>query len=178
MPAYRTLYVDSSYAEVDDSGGRFKLNLTDGVIIPAGSRAYVDDCIFPYSWQSVMSGENDRAFLVTQIRDGVFWSGYWRFNDPNIAPSQQDLAGDWSTGGKNWSIEERSLIDGKPDLAGTWTLTGGSHGGTDARHGRLVRENRNDAGRERVDDEWHRIHSEYGGQRGGPPDVDGDGPLL
>ena len=53
MAPTRTLYVDSSYAEVDSSGGRFKLSLPDAILslpdaiqVPAVTKCYIDDCIF------------------------------------------------------------------------------------------------------------------------------------
>ena len=93
MAPTRTLYVDSSYAEVDSSGGRFKLSLPDAIQVPAGSRAYIDDCIFPYSWQTVLAGVNDRAYVLSEKRNGVIWTGAWAFSDPFLAPSDTQLAG-------------------------------------------------------------------------------------
>ena len=71
MSRIRTLYVDSSYAEVDDSGGRFKLSFPDAIQVTDGTRAYVDDAIFCYCWDTITAGENDRLYVKTEIRDGV-----------------------------------------------------------------------------------------------------------
>ena len=124
MSPIRTLYVDSSYAEVDAAGGRFKPSFPDAIKVPDGTRAYVDDCIFPYSWQTLMTGENDRVYLVTETRDGVYWSGTWTYVDPNLTPSQELMAGEWSEGDNIWSIEKQSILDGFPAPAGSFLITG------------------------------------------------------
>ena len=59
--------------------------MPDAIQVPAGTKAFVDDCIFTYCWQTVMTGENDKAYLVTEVRDGVYWSGSWTFDDDMAA---------------------------------------------------------------------------------------------
>ena len=130
MAPTRTLYVDSSYAEVDSSGGRFKLSLPDAIVVPANTRCYIDDCIFPYSWQTVLAGVNDRAYVLSEKRNGVIWTGAWAFSDPFLAPSDTQLAGTWTSGGETFTISNTGSSFLAKNATGTtvhsFTASGGS----------------------------------------------------
>ena len=93
----RTLFVDSSYAEVDSSGSRFILDL--GGNLHHGSKVYVDDVCLHHTFKSVGTGENDRLYVIAEQCTNRIWTGTWSFSDP-VLP-----LGDNANGQATWDVQ-------------------------------------------------------------------------
>ena len=89
----RTLFVDSSYAEVDSTGSRFVLDLGGNAIeLPKGSKVYVDDVCLHNTFKSVETSENDRLYVVAENCSNRIWTGTWDFSDPVLPLGDNLLA--------------------------------------------------------------------------------------
>ena len=96
----RTLFVDSSYAEVDSSGSRFVLDLGGNAIeLHTGAKVYVDDVCLHHTFKSMETGENDRLYVVAEDCTNRIWSGAWSFSDP-VLP-----LGDNVNGQATWDVQ-------------------------------------------------------------------------
>ena len=79
----RTLFVDSSYAEVDSTGSKFVLDLGGNAIeLPQSTKVHVDDVCLHNTFKSVETRENDRLYLVAEDCANRIWTGAWNFSDP------------------------------------------------------------------------------------------------
>ena len=89
----RTLFVDSSYAEVDSSGSRFVLDLGGNAIeLHTGAKVYVDDVCLHHTFKSMETGENDRLYVVAEDCTNRIWTGTWSFSDPVLPLGDNLLA--------------------------------------------------------------------------------------
>ena len=89
----RTLFVDSSYAEVDSTGSRFVLDLGGTAIeLHTGAKVYVDDVCLHHTFKSMEAGENDRLYVVAEDCTNRIWTGTWSFSDPVLPLGDNLLA--------------------------------------------------------------------------------------
>jgi hypothetical protein len=77
----KKIYIDTKYKTADSvSNSNFKIELSETLLLPPNTVAYIDDLSIPHSWYTIEEDINDKLYLFTSPtvpdsdNNGVLWS--------------------------------------------------------------------------------------------------------
>jgi hypothetical protein len=77
----KKIYIDTKYKTADSvSNSNFKIELSETLLLPPNTVAYLDDVSIPHSWYTIEEDINDKLYLFTSPtvpdndNNGVLWS--------------------------------------------------------------------------------------------------------